>query len=131
MHFPIDFCAHWAYNKDIVKREKQPRGGNKNEGDRKQIKWVEDIIRDARETIRRNIELIKALQEKHGYDVRQDELEAYEKCSESLEKVFASTENASDIIEMRNRISGRAINEMVNRYCLIQKNKEMKAMEGK
>lgn len=98
-------------------------------GTEKQIKWAEDIIRDARETIRRNIELIKALQEKHGYDVRQDELEAYEKCSESLEKVFASTEEAGAIIEMRNRISGRAINEMVNRYCLIQKNKEMKAKE--
>lgn len=92
-------------------------------GTEKQIRWAEDIIGEARRTIERNIKLIKDLQEKHGFAVRQDELEALEKCGKSLEEVIASKENASDIIKMRHRISSSAILRMVNEYIMINANK--------
>lgn len=92
-------------------------GASKMTGTEKQIKWAEDIIREARNTIERNITLIKGLQKKHGFKVRQNELEAYVKCGETLEKVIESKENAADIIAIRHNISSRAINAMVNRYA--------------
>lgn len=95
-------------------------------GTEKQVAWAEDIIGEARRTIEGNIERIKVEQEKHGIPVMQDYLEAYARCGETLENMLSKIDSASKIIEMRDRISSREINRMVDQYVLIQKNKNNK-----
>lgn len=93
-------------------------------GTEKQVAWAEDIIASARGTIKTNIENIKAQQEKYNCKFKQDELEAYEKCSESLETLLAGIDSASKIIDMRYKISGGAIIEMVHQYVFVMKNRK-------
>lgn len=95
-------------------------------GTEKQVAWAEDIIRVARGTIRSNIDNIKNLQaeytEKYGEgfkNFRQDELEAFEKCGESLEAMLANIDSAAKIIDMRAELSSRSILDMVDKYCFI------------
>ena len=92
-------------------------------GSEKQVAWAEDIIAGARGTIKANIDNIKAQQEKYNMKFRQDELEAYEKCKESLETLLAGIDSAAKIIDLRYKISGRAINEMVHEHVNVMKNK--------
>lgn len=97
-------------------------------GTEKQIKWAEDIIREARETIKNNIENIKALQQEYSekFDeemkaFRQDEVEAYELCGKQMEAMLENIDSAAKIIDMREKLSSRNINKMVNDYCYVQK----------
>ena len=99
-------------------------------GTEKQVAWAEDIIREARETISRNIENIKNLQaeytEKYGEEFknfRQDEVEAFEKCGESLEAMLAGIDSASKIIDMRSKLSSGNILHMVWEYKNVMNNR--------
>lgn len=93
-------------------------------GSEKQIAWAEDIIREARETVKNNIAFIKNLQEKHGLKVRQDELEAYELCGKQMEEMLANIDSAAKIIDMRDQLSSANINKMVSEYCMRNKNRK-------
>lgn len=100
-------------------------------GTEKQVAWAEDIVAIARRTISSNIENIKNLQaeytEKYGEgfkNFRQDELEAFEKCGESLEAMLANVDSAAKIIDMREKLSSRSILDMVNQYCFVMNNRK-------
>lgn len=95
-------------------------------GTEKQIKWAEDIIREARETINCNVKNIKEQQEKYNCKWRQDEIEAFEMCGKSLEEMLSKTNDASQIINMRAKLSSRSIIEMVHEYCFVMKNRKQK-----
>lgn len=95
-------------------------------GTEKQIKWAEDIIESARGTIKANIENIKAQQEKYNCKWRQDELEAFELCGKSLEELLDKVTEASQVIDMRHKISSHAIIEMVHEYVNVMKNKKQR-----
>lgn len=88
-------------------------------GTEKQIKWAEDIIRGARETLDRNIELI----DKNGTAVLlKDRRQCLVDCKESLEKMLAGIDDAAKIINMRERLSSRAILQMVENECFRRNN---------
>lgn len=93
-------------------------------GSEKQIAWAEDIIREARETVKNNIAFIKNLQEKHGLKVRQYELEAYELCGKQMEEMLVNIDSAAKIIDMRDQLSSANINKMVSEYCMRNKNRK-------
>lgn len=100
-------------------------------GTEKQIKWAEDIIESARGTIKANIENIKAQQEKYNCKWRQDELEAFELCSKSLEELLSKVTEASQVINMRHKISSHAIIEMVQEYLYVTKNRKQREKREK
>lgn len=85
-------------------------------GTEKQVAWAEDIIRVARETVNSNIQTIKEQQEKYNAEFRKNELDGYTACGKSLEAMLSKVEDASQIISMREKLSSRSINEMVNEY---------------
>ena len=80
-------------------------------GTEKQIKWAEDIIREARETIKKNIANIDKVD---TIGIRAIERQCYVDCEASLEKMLSQIDDAATIIDMRNKLSSRSINQMVN-----------------
>ena len=96
-------------------------------GTEKQVAWAEDIIREARETISRNIEFKKQEEERNnvpGFFAL--EIEAFEKCGESLETMLAGIDSASKIIDMRSKLSSGSILRMVQEYCYVMRNRRTK-----
>lgn len=68
-------------------------------GTEKQIKWAEDIKRTVLENLQNNINRFEEHAEYFPY-----ELKAFKETKEEAEKAFEIYENASDIIERRNRL---------------------------
>lgn len=80
-------------------------------GTEKQIKWAEDIIREARETIKNNIANIDKID---TIGIRSIERQCYVECGESLEQMLSQINDAATIINMRDKLSSHSINQMVN-----------------
>lgn len=95
-------------------------------GTGKQVAWAEDIMNIARETVNSNIKAIKEQQEKYNGQFRKDELEAYERVGQQLEAMFSKVTEASQIINMRSRLTGAFINEMVQEYVNMMQIKRVK-----
>lgn len=68
-------------------------------GTEKQIKWAEDIKRVALENLQNNITRMEQNKECFVY-----ELKAFNETKEDVEKVFEVCEEASQIINMRDRL---------------------------
>lgn len=66
-------------------------------GTEKQIKWAEDIMSDAFNTIDANVNRM----EKENPELFRFEIQAYKECREMIEKSFATCEEAKQIIENR------------------------------
>nr|DAF09711.1 MAG TPA: hypothetical protein [Caudoviricetes sp.] len=81
-------------------------------GTEKQIKWAEDIIREARETIKNNIANIDKID---TIGIRAIERQCYVECGESLEQMLSQIDDAATIIDMRDKLSSYSINQMVSR----------------
>lgn len=90
-------------------------------GSAKQIAWAESIINDARETIRRNIELDEQRAATFGayFDT---ELAAWNKVSELFERAISMATSASQIIDSRSRLSGSAMIRMQNQFATMLRN---------
>lgn len=88
-------------------------------GTEKQIKWAEDIIAKARETLDRNIALIDRVD---TIGARKDERQCYVDCRESLEKMLEGVDDAAKIIDMRERLSSSSILQMVENECIRRNN---------
>lgn len=67
-------------------------------GTEKQIKWAEDIKRTVLENLQNNIDRMEEHAEHFPY-----ELKAFKETKEEAEKAFEVCENASQIINMRDR----------------------------
>lgn len=80
-------------------------------GTEKQIKWAEDIIREARATIKNNIALIDRVD---TIGIRAIERQCFVDCGESLEKMLSQINDAATIIDMREKLSSSSILQMVN-----------------
>lgn len=94
-------------------------------GTEKQIKWAEDIIREARETIKRNIEIKKAEEEKNNVPgFFAIEIDCFEECGKSLEQMLSGINEASKIIDMRYQLSSGAILKMVNDEVCRRRNRK-------
>ena len=101
-------------------------------GTEKQVAWAEDIIAEARRTVQNNLNNIKKQREELGAgfeQFRQDEVEAFEKCGESLETMLAGIGSASKIIDMRSSLSSGNILHMVQEYCYVMNNKRSKNLK--
>lgn len=94
-------------------------------GTEKQVAWAEDIIREARETIKRNIEIEKAEEEKNNVPgFFAIEIACFEECGKSLEQMLSGINEASKIIDMRYRLSSGAILKMVNDEVCRRRNRK-------
>lgn len=90
-------------------------------GTEKQIKWAEDIMRQARETISRNIENIDKVD---TVGIRSLERQCFVECGEALEKAFSQIDSAAKIIEMRDQFSSERIVRMVNHAVFVKGNEK-------
>jgi len=82
-------------------------------GTEKQIKWAEDIINDAYNTIDANI----ARMEKESKEFFHFNIQAYKECRKKLEETLETCDDAAVIIKCRNQFDPRRINEMVGRMA--------------
>lgn len=80
-------------------------------GTEKQIKWAEDIIEEARATIKNNIANIDKVD---TIGIRAIERQCYVECGESLERMLSKIDDAATIIDMRDELSPYSVNQMVN-----------------
>ena len=87
-------------------------------GTEKQIKWAEQILADARNTIQANIRLAQKNYEKYNHEVFfEDRLTALNLISDQFEAMVENM-TASMIIDARDRISPHSIT------CLLEKTED-------
>lgn len=83
-------------------------------GSEKQIRWAEQILADARGTIKANIEYADANYEKYKHDVMfADRLKAPDIISEQFEATFGHENDARRIIDARGRITSAKIIDLM------------------
>lgn len=85
-------------------------------GTKKQVAWADEIRKDAIKFVKGAIENDKKQNEKIGFGFFDEEIEAYEKCLESLIEFFSKTDNASVIINNRVGFEPESIMKQVRRY---------------
>ncbi len=78
-------------------------------GTEKQIKWANNIMNDALNTIDANVNRM----EKENPQLFRFEIQAYNECKEEMQKLFAECEDAKKIIENRDMFDPRRINLIV------------------
>ena len=74
-------------------------------GTEKQIKWVQDIMNDAFNTIDANVDRM----EKQNPQLFRFEIQAYNECRKMIQKSFKECEDAKKIIENRDMFDPRRI----------------------
>lgn len=94
-------------------------------GTEKQIKWAEDIKDEAMGTIEANITRLEKLTAQCPNRWLLLEKELFESLQKQIGDFFASTEEASKVIDARNRLSGSFLLEMVNDEVIRQQNKAL------
>ena len=85
-------------------------------GTEKQIKWAEQILADARNTIQANIELAEKNYEKYNHEVFfEDRLTALNLISEQFEAMCSQVDDARVIIDARDKISPFSITRLLEK----------------
>ncbi len=108
-----------------------PKGGNANfpqlQGSEKQVKWAEQIRKDAMDVIDRQIKWYKEELPKRPYDkdYMQASFESYQEIKKAVIDTFSGTKEASKIIDSRNKFSPARI------YDIAKKSAEEKVRKKK
>lgn len=91
--------------------------GKELKGSEKQIAWANDIIREARETLSRNIEISEEREAKTGntgfYRLR---IESYKEVQRQLETYLDTVDSAAKIIERKSVFSSESVLRMAQEY---------------
>ena len=89
-------------------------------GSEKQKKWAQNIVDEAFETVNKNVQ--NNLKHKVTYGTANN----FMKAGDIIKKMLSNVSSAKEIIDMRDRISSRAIVSLVNQADIIERNKKHK-----